>query len=126
MVLHAVVGPDNLVHVTGLLPIDKTSTVPKIIQGGLEEQFDQVMMYLKAILETAGSSLDNIVKTRLNLKNLNDSKLLNEYYKKYFNAPYPARFYIQCNEIAVGSLLQLEAVAVVGTIKKSIIETDVN
>lgn len=52
-------GPDNLVYVTGTLPIDKTSNIPKLIEGGLEEQFDQVMIYIKAILETAGSSLNN-------------------------------------------------------------------
>lgn len=52
-------GPDNLVYLTGTLPVDKTSQVPKLIEGGLEEQFDQVMTYVKAILETAGSSLEN-------------------------------------------------------------------
>ncbi|XP_050421680.1 rutC family protein UK114-like isoform X2 [Adelges cooleyi] len=119
---HAVVGPDNLVYVTGILPIDKTSAIPKLIQGGIEEQLDQVMVYLKAILETAGSCLNNVVKTRLSLKHLSDKNAINENYKKYFNSPYPARLYVQCEETALGSLLQLEAVAVVGDIKKLVVE----
>ncbi|MFH1327726.1 MAG: Rid family hydrolase, partial [Candidatus Bathyarchaeota archaeon] len=80
--------------------------------GDIKEQTRMVLENLKQILETARSSLDNVVKTTVFLTNLaRDYEGMNEVYGQYFKKPYPARSTIQIGGLIEGSEVEIETIA---------------
>ena len=78
----------GLIFTSGQIPINpRTGEIPKII----EEQANQAIKNLIAVLEAAGSSLKNVVKTTLFIKDMNDFAKINEVYSSFFNEPFPVR-----------------------------------
>jgi 2-iminobutanoate/2-iminopropanoate deaminase len=78
----------DLVFVAGQVPKDpQTGNVPESIQ----DQTRQVLKNIQAILEAAGSSLDQVVRTDVFLSSLNYFSEMNEVYKTFFKEPYPVR-----------------------------------
>ena len=73
---------DDLIFISGQIPINPQTQ--KIIQGGIETQTVQVLENLKNILESINLTLDNVVKTTVLLTDLDDFKLFNQVYSKYF------------------------------------------
>ncbi|MDO8675368.1 MAG: Rid family detoxifying hydrolase [Candidatus Omnitrophota bacterium] len=110
------VGPYNqavaiggLVYTAGQIPLDKQGNM---VPGGIKEQTEQVIQNLIAVLGTAGSSLDKVVKATVFLKDLNDFAGMNEVYAKYFKAAIaPARSTLQVSRIPKDSLVEIEVVA---------------
>ena len=99
----------NLIYTAGQIPLDKQGNM---VPGGVKEQTEQVIANLKAVLEHAGSSLDNVVKATVFMKDLNDFAGMNEVYGKYFkNETAPARSTIQVARIPKDSLVEIEVVA---------------
>jgi 2-iminobutanoate/2-iminopropanoate deaminase len=81
------------------------------ISGGIEEQTEQVFANLKAILEEAGSGLDQLVKTTVFLQHLDDFQAMNSVYAKHVGEQPPARATVEVAKLPSGALVEIEAVA---------------
>lgn len=99
----------NLVYTSGQIPLDSSNAV---VGRNVAEQAKCVLENLKAVLEGAGSSLANVVKTTVFLKNMGDFAAMNEVYAKYFDpASAPARSTIEVARLPKDVLVEIEAVA---------------
>jgi 2-iminobutanoate/2-iminopropanoate deaminase len=98
----------DLVFVSGQLGIDPASG--QVVEGGIAEQTERVMLNLQAILEEAGSSLDRLVKTTIFLADLGDFAALNEVYARFVGATPPARATFQVAALPSGALVEIEAI----------------
>jgi 2-iminobutanoate/2-iminopropanoate deaminase len=83
------------------------------ITGSIEEQTEQVLSNLRAILEEAGSGLDRIVKTTVFLTNLSDFQGMNEVYARHVGDTPPARSTVEVAALPSGALVEIEAIALV-------------
>lgn len=101
----------GLVYTAGQIPIDPQSG--NLIAGGIAEQTRQVLENLKAVLEAAGSSLEQVVKATVFLKNMADFAALNEVYGEYLGAAKPARSTVAVAELPRGALVEIDFVAMV-------------
>jgi 2-iminobutanoate/2-iminopropanoate deaminase len=81
--------------------------------GGVAEQTRQVLTNMAAILETAGTSLANVVKTTVMLKDMNDFKAMNQTYAEFFPTDPPARSTFQVGKLPLDAMVEIEAVAVI-------------
>ena len=114
----AAVGPysqavriGDLVFTAGQIGLEPATGV---IEGRtIEEQTDQVLRNLKAVLEAAGSGLDRVVKSTVFLADMNDFKRMNAVYATYFPADPPARSAVQVAALPLGARVEIEAVALV-------------
>ena len=113
----AAVGPysqavmaGGFLFLSGQLPLDpKTGT---IVGGNIEAQTRQVFNNIEAVLAGAGLTLDNVVKTTVFLKDINDFAKMNEVYKEFFAADPPARSAFQAAALPRNALIEIESVAV--------------
>ncbi len=80
-------------------------------EEGIEKQTKQVMENLKAVLENAGTKLDNVIKTTILLSDINDFATVNEIYGEYFDGVYPARSAYQIATLPLNALIEIELVA---------------
>ena len=85
----------------------------KIVDGGIEAETRQTMTNLKHILEAAGSSLDQVVKTTVFLRDMNDFAAMNWVYAEFIIKNPPARSTIQAAALPMGVAVEIEAVALV-------------
>ncbi len=100
----------NLVFTSGQLPINaETGEVPE----GIVNQTKQCLENVKAILEEAGSSLDNVVKATVYLSDLENFKAMNEVYVTFFKGDYPARSAVGNTTLAKNALVEIEVIAIV-------------
>jgi 2-iminobutanoate/2-iminopropanoate deaminase len=100
---------NGLVFVSGQLAL-----VPggkELVPGGIAEQTEQVLANLRAILEAAGSSLEQIVKTTVFLQKLDDFGGMNEVYARHIGSVPPARSTVEVAKLPSGALVEIEAVA---------------
>jgi 2-iminobutanoate/2-iminopropanoate deaminase len=81
--------------------------------GEIGAQTEQVLANLRAILEEAGSSLDQLVKTTVFLQNLDDFAGMNEVYAKHVGSTPPARSTVEVAKLPSGALVEIEAIALV-------------
>ena len=99
----------GLVFVSGQIPVDNIGV---ICTGDITAQTELVIKNLSAVLKAAGSSLDNVIKTTVYLKDLKDFATVNAIYAKHFNSPFPARSCVEVSRLPKDVLLEIEAVAV--------------
>ena len=92
----------------GLIPGTKT-----IVEGGVAAQTHQVFANIKAILEAAGSSLDQVVKTTVFLTDIKDFAEMNAVYATYFGSEPPARSTVEVSNLPMGIVVEIETVALV-------------
>ena len=81
--------------------------------GSIEEQTEQVLANLRAILEEAGTSLGKLVKTTVFLQNLDDFQGMNSVYSKHVGERPPARSTVEVAKLPSGALVEVEAIALV-------------
>jgi 2-iminobutanoate/2-iminopropanoate deaminase len=81
--------------------------------GDIGAQTEQVFANLRAILEAAGTSLDNLVKTTVFLQNLDDFGGMNEVYSKHVGERPPARSTVEVAKLPSGALVEIEAIALI-------------
>jgi len=93
---------------SGQIPIDPTTG--QVVSGGIREQTERVMENIKAVVEVAGYSMDDVVKVTVFIKNLKYFSEFNEVYAKYFKEP-PARTTVQVAELPKGVLLEVDFIA---------------
>ena len=106
----AIVAGD-VVFVSGQLGVDPKTG--EFAGAGLEEQANQVLRNLSAVLEAAGSDLNHVVKTTVFLADMNDFNAMNEIYRSYFKEDPPARSTIQVARLPRNARIEIEAIAIV-------------
>ena len=80
-------------------------------EGGIEAQTRQVLDNISGVLEAAGSSMAQVVKTTVFLADINDFAAFNAVYGEYFGDDPPARTTVQAGALPIGALIEIEAVA---------------
>ncbi len=83
----------------------------EIVGETVQEQTEQVLTNLRAILEAAGSGLDRLVKTTVFLQSLDDFPGMNEVYKQHVGDQPPARSTVEVAKLPSGALVEIEAIA---------------
>lgn len=100
----------NLLFLSGQIPIDPS--IGEIAATDIQGQTSQVLKNIKAILESEGCTMDQIVKTTVYLKNIADFASMNEVYKQFFSeGNYPARSAVQAAALPKDAMVEIEAVA---------------
>ena len=95
--------------VSGQIPTDPQTG--QFVPGGIAEQTEQVLKNLKAVLEAAGSSLDQIVKTTVFLADMKEFSGMNEVYARFFSGAPPARATVAVAGLPRDARVEIEAVA---------------
>ena len=102
----------SFVFTSGQLPIDVSTG--EFAKGGIAEQTRQSLLNVKAILETAGASLADVVKSTVFLSDMNNFAEMNKVYSELFGAEkHPARSAVQVARLPKDALVEIEVVALV-------------
>ena len=99
----------DFVYTSGQIPINPATGV---METDIKLATKQSMENVKAILEAAGTSLENVVKTSIFLKDLNDFAAVNEVYGTYFTENPPARSCVQVAKLPKDAVIEIEAIAI--------------
>ncbi len=102
---------NGFVFCSGQIPIDPATG--NLIDGTIEDETRQVLKNLGAVLEAAGSSYDDVVKTTVFLQDMNDFAKMNAVYAEFFKAPSPARATVQAAGLPKNVKVEIEAIALV-------------
>ncbi len=112
----AAIGPysqaievNNTLYVSGQIPINPATG--KIVDGGINEQSEQVFANINAILTEAGYTFENVVKSTVFITDMTLFPQLNEIYKKYYTTTPPARSTIAVKALPMGALVEIETIA---------------
>ena len=100
---------NGLVITSGQLPIDPATG--EFAPGGIKEQTRQSLTNAKAILEEAGISMANVMKTTVFLSDMNNFADMNEVYAEFFSEPFPARSAIAVKTLPKNALVEVECIA---------------
>ena len=100
----------NMVYTSGQIPVNPADgSIPATI----EEQTEQSLKNVKAVLEAAGASMNTVIKTTVFIQNMDDFAKINAIYANYFNGPVlPARSCVEVAKLPKGVLIEIEAAAV--------------
>lgn len=101
----------HMVFCSGQIPIDPATG--EFVSNDVAEQTEQVLKNLSAVLEAAGTGLNNVVKTTVFLADMNDFTAMNEVYAKYFSDNKPARATVQAARLPRDARVEIECIAVV-------------
>ena len=113
----AAIGPysqavevNGMVYTSGVIPVDPATG--EIAGSTAADQAEQVFSNLKNLIEASGTTMENIVKTVVFLKDMEDFAAVNGVYAKYFPQPYPARSCVGVARLPKDVMLEVEAIAV--------------
>ena len=112
----AAIGPysqaievNGMVFTSGVIPVNPaTGEIP----SGIENQANQVIGNLAALLVESGTSVDNVIKTTVFIKDMDDFAKVNEIYSKYFIKDCPARSCVEVARLPKDVLIEIEAIAI--------------
>ncbi|RQG86665.1 RidA family protein [Natrarchaeobius halalkaliphilus] len=100
---------DGTVYVSGQGPIDPETEA--IVGEDIEDETHRTMKNIGAVLEAAGSSLDDVVKATVFIQDMDDYDAINGVYEEYLSEPYPARSAIQVEDLPVDIGVEIEIIA---------------
>ena len=100
---------NGFVFVSGQVPLDPATG--QIVEGGIAEQTARVFENIKNVLEAAGSSLEQAVKTTVYLKDMGDFTPMNEVYARYFHANPPARATVEAARLPRDVRIEIDCIA---------------
>ncbi|HZD33248.1 MAG TPA: RidA family protein [Candidatus Angelobacter sp.] len=100
---------NGLVFLSGQIPLDPASQ--QLITGDVAVQTERVLQNISAILDAAGTSLGNVLKTTVFLKNMNDFAAMNEVYGRHFTADPPARSTVEVARLPKDVLVEIDVIA---------------
>ncbi len=86
----------------------------RLVEGGIEAETRRVLRNLSAVLEQAGTSLQNVVKTTVFLIDMSEFRAMNAVYAEFFPSNPPARSTVQVARLPADARVEIEAIAVVG------------
>lgn len=109
----AIAASGQMIFVAGQIALDPV-TGGLIGEGDVAQQTEQVMANLKAVLDAAGASFEDVVKTTVFLKDMNDFAAMNAIYGKYFNdLTAPARACVEVARLPKDVLVEIDCIAVI-------------
>jgi 2-iminobutanoate/2-iminopropanoate deaminase len=100
----------NMVFCSGQIPIDPATG--NFVSDDVAEQTEQVLKNLSAVLEAAGTSLNNVVKTTVFLADMSDFAAMNDVYARYFSDNKPARATVQAARLPRDARVEIDCIAV--------------
>ena len=100
----------NMLYTSGQIGLDPDTGA--MVENDIRVQTERVMKNLKAVLEEAGTSFDNVVKTTCFLSNISDFAVFNEVYGSYITSA-PARSCVAVKDLPKGALVEVEVIAVI-------------
>jgi len=103
------IGFGNLLFISGQIPVNPETG--ETIKGDIEDQTVQIMTNLNAILESAEMGLQDVVKTTIFLRKLEDYDRVNNVYKSYFKSNPPARSTVEVSRLPKDADIEIEAIA---------------
>jgi 2-iminobutanoate/2-iminopropanoate deaminase len=113
----AAIGPysqavevNGTLYISGQVPVDPA--IGKVVEGGITEQTEQVMKNIEAILNEAGYSFSDVVKSTCLLSDMANFKAMNEVYGACYKENPPARAAFAVRELPLGVLVEIETIAV--------------
>ena len=113
----AAIGPyaqgiivNNMFYSSGQIPL---TAAGELVEGDIKDQTNQVFENLKAVLAAANSSLDNVVKTTVFMKDMNDFADMNEVYAQHFGVHKPARSAVEVARLPKDVKVEIEVIALV-------------
>ncbi|WP_455714949.1 RidA family protein [Anaerosporobacter sp.] len=101
---------NGMIYTSGMIPINPADG--SLVTGPVEEQAEQALKNLKALIEESGSSMDKVVKTTVFIKDMNDFAKINEVYARYFTDSYPSRSCVEVARLPKDVLIEVEAIAI--------------
>ena len=100
---------NGTLYISGQIPIDPATG--KVVEGGIVEQTEQVMRNIGAILEAAGYTFQDVVKSTCLLSDIANFKAMNEVYGNYYKENSPARAAFAVKDLPAGALVEIETIA---------------
>lgn len=100
----------NTLYISGQIPLDPETGA--LVEGDIVACTKRVMDSIKVILEEAGMTMDNVVKTTCLLTDLGNFAAMNEVYASYFGEVAPARACFEVKALPKGAIVEIEAIAV--------------
>jgi len=114
----AAIGPysqatvhNGTLYVSGQLPIDPETG--ELVEGDVTQEAHQVLKNLRAIIEAAGSKMENVLKATVLLTDLGNFAAVNQVYAEYFPANPPARICYQVTALPKGAQVEIDAVCAI-------------
>lgn len=104
---------NGFVYTSGQIALDPATG--QLIAGGITEQTEQVLKNVSAVLEAAGTRLDQVIKTTVFLADMADFSAMNDVYAKFFVSEPPARSTVQAGGLPRDARVEIEVIAFVGT-----------
>jgi len=101
---------NGTLYISGQVPLNPETM--KVVEGGIKEQTEQVMKNIGAILEAAGYSFSDVVKSTCLLSDMGNFASMNEVYGRYYTENQPARAAFAVKDLPLGVLIEIETVAV--------------
>jgi 2-iminobutanoate/2-iminopropanoate deaminase len=103
---------NGLAFLSGQIPTDPATG--QMVEGGVEAQTEQVLKNLAAVLAACGSSMEQVLKTTVFLKDMGEFAKMNEVYGRYFGSNPPARATVEAARLPRDVKVEIEAIAAVG------------
>jgi len=100
----------NTLYLSGQIAVDPATG--EMIESGIEDQTDQVLKNIKAIVEKAGYSMSDVVKCNVMLSDIEFYGQMNSIYKTYFPEEPPARKAFAVKDLPMGALVEIDAIAI--------------
>lgn len=111
----AAIGPysqaieaNGFLFTSGVIPI--VPSTGELVEGGIEEQAKQAIGNLVALVEASGAKKENVIKTVVFIKNMDDFGKVNQIYAEYFNQDCPARSCVEVARLPKDVLIEIEAI----------------
>lgn len=98
----------NMLYTSGMIPI--VPSTGQVVEGDVSAQAEQVLANLKELLASKGAGMEDVVKTTVFIKDMNDFAAINEVYKKYFTASFPARSCVEVARLPKDVLVEIECI----------------
>ena len=105
------IAANGMVFTSGALPIAPETGA--LVDGGIEKQTHQTLKNLQAVVEAAGTSMENIVQVVIYLTDMKDFNKMNAVYASYFDEHLPARATVGVAALAKGALVEIQAIATI-------------
>ncbi len=112
----AAIGPysqaveiDRTLYISGQIPLDPQTM--KVVEGGIQEQTEQVLTNIGAILHEAGYDFTDVVKSTCLLSDMGNFKAMNEVYGRFYSENPPARAAFAVKVLPLGVLIEIETIA---------------
>jgi 2-iminobutanoate/2-iminopropanoate deaminase len=103
------INAGDYVFLSGQIPLD--GTTGKLVDGGIEQQTQQVFRNIKALLASSGTSMDHVVKATVFMTDLKEFAAMNGVYEQHATVPYPARSTVQVAGLPMGAKVEIEVIA---------------